>query len=164
MLHRGYCLPALAWTVAALAWSGPAARAGASTVYGEGITLSEGVSVADLLADPDSWVGQRVRVEGRVTDVSAKGGSWIAIAGESTGSEAPTIRFEVADGDITFPVDVKGRRVMAEGELVRLELDRKAAEARSRRLAEEKGVPFDPATVQGPATVYELRGSGAVVF
>jgi hypothetical protein len=35
--------------------------------------------------------------------------------------------------------------------------------AHARHLAEERGEAFDPASVSGPMTLYEIQGAGAVV-
>ncbi|MCL7965575.1 MAG: hypothetical protein M8857_00555, partial [marine benthic group bacterium] len=37
------------------------------TQYGEALTLTESTSVSDVLADPEAYVGQNLRVEGTVT-------------------------------------------------------------------------------------------------
>src|SRR5262249_40544110 len=46
----------------------PSLRA-AEKSYGAGVTLAETTSVAKILADPDAYVGKKVRIEGQVADV-----------------------------------------------------------------------------------------------
>ena len=38
------------------------------------------------------------------------------------------------------------------------------AVARAKEEAEEKGKAFDPASVKGPTTVYQIQGTGAVIL
>jgi hypothetical protein len=73
------------------------------------------------------------------------------------------VRFKVEDDVIVFPLEVKGRRVEAEGRFVKHELDREAAARWQKHLADERGEPFDPASVTGPMAYYEIEGAGAVV-
>ena len=49
------------------------------TAYGDELELEQAVSVAELLAEPDPYVGKRVRVEGKITDVCPRMGCWIDI-------------------------------------------------------------------------------------
>jgi hypothetical protein len=133
--------------------------AGEPASYGEALVLEQALPIGDLLADPDSWVGKRVRVEGEITDVCPRAGCWIDIGGGRSG----TIRFKVDDGVIVFPVEAEGRGVVAEGTLVRLELTEEQAVARARHLAEEKGEAFDPSTVEPPYVYYQIRGKGAEI-
>jgi hypothetical protein len=43
-------------------------------------------------------------------------------------------------------------------------LSKEEAIAKAKEEAEEKGVKFDPASVKGPMTVYQIQGSGAVIL
>jgi hypothetical protein len=133
---------------------------GEGQVYGAGLTEATPVTVGELLAHPESYLDQRVRVQGRITDVCPRRGCWIDI--EESGAPSP-IRFKVEDGEIVFPVDAMGKAVTAEGVFTKIELDRAQAEGYLRHLAEERDEPFDPATVTGPITLYQIRGLGAVV-
>ena len=53
---------------------------------------------------------------------------------------------------------------VAEGKLTKSELTREQAIERAKEEAEDKGKTFDPASVTGPQTVYQLQGSGAVIL
>jgi hypothetical protein len=137
-----------------------AAPADEGTVYGAGLgDEAEAVKIGDLLSKPESYLGKKIRVAGKITDVCPKAGCWIEIEGEASSH----IRFKVKDGEIVFPVDAKGKPVTAEGVLKRIELDREAAVGWMRHMAEERGEAFDPATVTGPMTIYEIAGEGAIV-
>jgi hypothetical protein len=147
----------------AVAWVLLATTAGVQsqepTPYGKGVVRAEPVSITALLADPDKFLGQTIQVEGKITDVCPMRGCWIKIADP----QGQTIRYKVKDGEIVFPVDSKGHHVLAEGVLAKQELDHEQAIAYARHLAEERGEPFDPASVKGPQTLYQIHGAGAVV-
>ena len=53
---------------------------------------------------------------------------------------------------------------VAEGQFNKLELTREQAAARAEEEAKEKGKKFDPASVKGPVTIYQVQGAGAVIF
>jgi len=50
-------------------------------VYGAGVEDIESVSIAAIAAGPEAFNGKMVRDEGMVTDVCAKRGCWIELAG-----------------------------------------------------------------------------------
>jgi len=134
--------------------------AGEEQVYGAGLTDGTSVALVDLLRDPETFVGKKVRVEGRVRDVCPRRGCWIEI--ESSDGER-SVRFKVQDGVIVFPMEAKGRPVTAEGTFTRMELTQEQAVGYLEHMAEERGEPFDPAEVKGALTVYQIRGEGAVI-
>jgi hypothetical protein len=134
--------------------------AGAET-YGGGVTLAETTSIARILAEPDAWVGKRVRVEGEVTDVCPMKGCWMELAGP-TGDR---LRIKVDDDVIVFPVDAKGKKAVAEGVVEAIPMDREQYVGWLSHLAEERGEKLDPSTVQGdgPFRILQLRGVGAQI-
>ena len=130
------------------------------TQYGEALTLTETTSVSDVLADPDAYVGQHLRVEGTVTGVCEQQGCWIAVASEN---EAEQLRVKVEDGVIVFPQTALGCHARVEGMMEKLELTMEQALAQAEHHAEEQGLEFDPASVTGPEVIYQLRGLGAEI-
>ena len=42
--------------------------AGESKTYGDGVTLDEAVAIDTLLANPNDYVGRKIRVDGVITD------------------------------------------------------------------------------------------------
>lgn len=132
----------------------------AATKYGKGVSAAAPVKLSELMANPDSYVGKVVKVEGLITEVCAKRGCWINVAGDM---EFQTIRIKVEDGVIVFPMTDKGKKVVAEGTFRKTELTKEQAIAKAKHECEEKGTEFDPASVTGPATVYQIQGTGAVV-
>ncbi len=132
----------------------------AGTQYGEELTLSETTPVSDILADPEAFVGQRVLVEATVVEVCEMRGCWLELAG---GNDFETLRVKVDDGVIVFPMTARGLRARAEGIVEKLEYTEEEALERARYQAEEHGTEFDPSTVTGPETVYQIKGIGAVI-
>ncbi|MHB8797314.1 MAG: DUF4920 domain-containing protein [Thermoanaerobaculia bacterium] len=136
------------------------APAAAATKYGKGLSEAAPVKLSELMAKPDAYVGKVVKVEGLITEVCAKRGCWINVAGDV---EFQTIRIKVEDGVIVFPMTDKGKKVVAEGTFKKTELTKEQAIAKAKHECEEKGTKFDPASVTGPSTVYQIQGTGAVV-
>ena len=132
----------------------------AATKYGKGVSEATPVKLSELMAKPDAYVGKVVKVEGLITEVCPKRGCWINVAGDK---EFQTIKVKVEDGVIVFPLTDKGKKVVAEGTFKKMELTKEQAIERAKHEAEEKGKTFDPASIKGPVTVYQLQGVGAVV-
>jgi len=100
--------------------SGPAAsaHAPATSTYGR---VSDGPTLtpAEVLANLDAHDGKVVRIAGTVAAVCPMRGCWMDIAG--AGGE--TIRIKVKDGEVVFPQSAKGKKVVAEGILVKIPAD-----------------------------------------
>jgi hypothetical protein len=126
--------------------------------YGKGVTLKESTRISELIAGADTYVGKAVRVEGTITDVCSKRGCWMEIASDK---EFQTLRFKVEDGVIVIPVEARGKKAVAEGVFTKTELSQEQAEEHAKHMAEEQGRKYDPSRVS--RTVYQLKGSGAVI-
>ena len=79
-------------------------------------------------------------------------------------TEGHTLRIKVDDGVIVFPKDSVGKMAIAEGKLEKQEMTRDQAVAAAKEEAEETGRKFNPASIKSGKTVYELAGTGAVIF
>lgn len=133
----------------------------AGTVYGEPLADVETVAIADLYARIDEFEGKPVRVEGLVTDVCAKRGCWIKLAGD----DAPQpVTFKVVDGVMVFPMSAAGKTAVADGTARKIELSLEKTREYLGHLAEESGDEFDPASVTEPMTMVKLEGIGARVL
>jgi hypothetical protein len=64
---------------------------------------------------------------------------------------------------IVFPMSARGRRAVVEGVMEKIQLTEEEAREQARAHAEEMGEEFDPASVTGPQTIYQLKGLGAVI-
>jgi len=128
--------------------------------YGAGLTELDVVFLSEILADPRTYDGKTVRVEGIVTDVCPRRGCWFEIAGENPGEK---LRFKVDDGEMVFPMSAKGQYATGQGTLVVEELSLEQTRAREEHFAQETGSEFDPATITEGSTVLRIQGTGAII-
>ena len=127
---------------------------------GKPLTVKEPMTLAALLAKPADYAGKTVQVKGKITEVCQMMGCWMDL----TNDEGQKLRIKVNDGEIEFPKDAAGRMAIAEGRFDKLELTKEQAVARAKEEADEKGRKFDPASVKGPMTIYQIQGAGAVIL
>jgi len=134
----------------------------ASDVYGEPLSEAAILRISDLLATPEKYVGETVKVTGLVDDVCPMEGCWIDVL--ERGSKQ-TVRFKAKHDVIAFPVQAEGREVVAEGVFGKRALSREQAIAWLRHLAEERGEPFDEAAALAEAgdgmVLYQINARGA---
>ncbi len=130
------------------------------TSYGKPLTLSKITKVSHIMANPGDFIGKTVLVKGVVVNVCSHRGCWMDIA-----SDAPfeKIRIKVADGEIVFPLDAKGKEALVEGVLEKLEFTKEQIIQWRRHHAEKHGETFDPGSVTSGETHYRIRGTGAVI-
>ena len=128
--------------------------------YGEALTDVNAIRINELVNNPEPYVDQRVKIVGLVDDVCPMKGCWVQILDAAS---RDTIRFKVKDDVIVFPVEARGREIVAEGILRKHEMSRSQSIAWLRHLAAEKGETFDESSVTGPTVFYQIEGIGAVV-
>ena len=128
--------------------------------YGAELTLTEKTSISSILEDPESYLDKTVLIEGEVLDVCPMMGCWMEI--RSDDGEG-MIKVKVKDGDMVFPVEAKGKTAIVEGKVYKIELTQEKAIEHYEHIAEEKGETFDPLTITGPMTIYQIKGLGAVI-
>ena len=133
-----------------------------TVVLGDGVSLDESSSIAEILAQAPQRVGERVAVAGEVEAVCEMMGCWLEIRASDGGA---SIRVKVDDGFIVFPQWAKGKSARAEGTIERLELSRADYVQQKRHEAEEGGAEFDETEVEGdgPFEIYRIRGTGAEI-
>jgi hypothetical protein len=126
--------------------------------YGEALTLAEVTSVSEILAAPETYVGERVLIEGTVEAVCEMKGCWMDLIADDE-----RIQVKVEDDVIVFPVSAKGKTALVEGIVEELERTPEQTFAAAAHRAEEQGEPFD-STATYPATkVYRIQGTGALI-
>lgn len=128
--------------------------------YGKGVAAADTVLVSELMAHPDSFVGQTVRVKGTAVAVCAHRGCWVNIASDQEGQ---TVRVKVNDGEIVFPAEIVGEQLVAEGVWTSNKLDLETTRMVCANEAEKHGESFDPESVTECMTLYQISGTGAVV-
>ena len=128
---------------------------------GKEISLTEKTNISDILTNPESYLDKTVLVEGKVLDVCHNMGCWMDL---SSGTEGEKIKVKVKDGEIVFPVEAIGNNAQVEGKVYKIELTEKEAKEYYEHMAEENGKTFDPSTVSGPVTLYQIKGLGAKIL
>jgi len=126
---------------------------------GKPLAVKDPVSVATLLSHAGDYAGKTVQVKGKIAEVCQMMGCWMDL----TNDDGQKVRIKVEDGDIVFPKDSAGKQAVAEGKFARIELTREQAVAQAKEEAEEKGRKFDPSSVKGGITIYQIQGTGAVI-
>jgi len=133
----------------------------ADSKLGKPLTLESQTAIADILGSPEKYTGKTVQVKGKITEVCEMMGCWTNLVDSASGK---MIKVKVADGEIVFPKEAVGKMAIAEGELKKLSLSKEQAIARAKHEAEEQGRKFNPASVKGAVTIYQIQGSGAVIL
>jgi hypothetical protein len=128
--------------------------------YGKQITLNEITPISELFKNPTEYVGKTVLVEGLIVKVCEQRGCWIDIASDK---EFEKIRLKVDDGVIVFPMEEKGKEIIAEGIFEELIYTKEDLIKQGEHMAKEYGTPFDPKSITEGKTTYRLKGLGAIV-
>jgi len=127
--------------------------------YGKGVHVTETTAVSAILDNPDSYIGKTVKIEGMIIEVCAKRGCWVYVAGDRQGEK---IQVKVTDGEIVFPMSASGQMAAVEGIVEELKISREEMIKYLQHMAEEKGQPFDPATVKDERMI-RIVGLGAEI-
>lgn len=136
--------------------------------YGSEITLVEKTNISDILNSPEDYLDKKVLVEGEVLDVCQMMGCWMELKSDlptgQAGVEGEYIKVKVEDGVIVFPMEAKGKTALVEGTVYKIELSLEKAVEYLERAAGEQNEEFDPSTVTGPMTIYQIKGLGAEIY
>lgn len=135
-------------------------HAGNGNKYGKEISLKEKTKISAILASPQKFVGKTVLVEGTVVAVCEKRGCWMELASDE---KFQKIKIKVKDGEIVFPLEEAGKTALVEGTVYEIKMTKEQALEQAKHEAEEHGTKFDPASVKGPVTIYQIKGLGAVI-
>ena len=127
--------------------------------WGAGVSEGELTPVSTILANPASFVGQTVRIEGTAVAVCEMRGCWFNLASDAEGE---VLRFKVNDGDMVFPMEIVGDTMRAEGVFTANELDLETTRTVCANQAAQAGEEFDPESVTECLTQYQVSGTGAV--
>ena len=128
--------------------------AAAAERYGTGVALTESTPIEKILANPASFEGKTVRVEGTVSAVCSHMGCWMALAPDAA-RDGSTVMIKVDDGVIVFPVSAKGKRAAAEGVVQRVGNDPEGHSAADEHAkAQGKEAPV----------AWQIKATGAVVY
>ena len=127
---------------------------------------SKGViyDVDELLLSASESLGQKLLVNGIITEVCPMRGCWIQVKDYNSDS---SIRIKVTDGEIVFPLSAKGKNVIVQGIFTKLKLSEKQAKSWKHHLALEKGIELDTSNIILSASdfyEYRLNSNSAKIF
>ena len=128
--------------------------------FGNGANMEKLVAISTVLASPEKYLDKEITVAGTIVSVCSKRGCWMKLASDK---KFQTLRIKVRDGDMVFPFNAKGQTAYATGKLKPIELTKEKAIAYLSHLAEEAKETFDPTTVTGPMTIYQLSPTGVTI-
>jgi hypothetical protein len=134
--------------------------AGSVKKLGKELTLKNKTKISEILKKPESFVGKKVLIEGMVVDVCSKRGCWMEVASDKSFQK---IKVKVNDGEIVFPMEAKGKTAKVEGTVYQIKMTKEQVIERKTEEAKEKGKTFDPSSVKGPETMYQIKGLGAEI-
>jgi hypothetical protein len=153
--------------------SGVVIASGDGKTYGKGVSLARPVAVDALLANPEKYLGNPVRVDGVITGVCKMSGCWIQVSDPATGKG---VRIKVEDGVIVFPPEAVGHRVSAQGVFEAQTVPAAPAGLGGHTEAQAGGPTCERSTVpklggnacdepeEKAAVVYQIAGTGAVIY
>lgn len=126
--------------------------------YGNEVTLTEKTLISEIVANPESFVGKKVLVEGIVVGVCAKRGCWMNIASDK---EHESIRIKVNDGEIVFPMEAKGKKALVEGEVYSIVVEGDGCSGDCKEDEREKDHECEHKKTT--KKVYQIKGLGAII-
>jgi hypothetical protein len=132
----------------------------AGNPLGKPLTLKKQTSIADISAKPADYVGKTVQVKGKITEVCEQAGCWMKMVDPATKA---SVKIKVKDGEIVFPTEAIGKMAVAEGKFAKIEMTKEQAIEQAKHEAEENKKKFDPSSITGPVTTYQIQGTGAVI-
>ncbi len=132
----------------------------AEVKLGKPIDVTAVTPIEEILANPEKFVGTVVRVDGNITDVCQEMGCWIEVQDQAAKN---SIRVKVKDGEIIFPKDSKGKKVVAQGKVEKLVLTKEQYIATLKHEAEANKKQVDTSKITEGKTIYRIQGAGAVI-
>ena len=132
----------------------------AADEYGRPLTVPETTKVSAILDSPEQYVGKDVKVEGMIVAVCARRGCWMEVASDR---QHEKIKIKVDDGVMVFPLSARGKTAIVQGKVEAISMSTEEAKRYFAHQAEEKGTSFDPSSVTGPVSFYQIRATGAVI-
>ena len=128
--------------------------------FGEEITVKDLTKISTLLEKPENFLKEKVKIKGTIVDVCKNKGCWMEL---SSDKEFQKIRVKVKDGDMVFPLTLKGKTAEAEGILYKISLSKEQVIKWKTHQAEEHGTKFDPTSVTEGMIFFQFKPSGVVV-
>ncbi|MGI8469320.1 MAG: DUF4920 domain-containing protein [Pyrinomonadaceae bacterium] len=111
------------------------------------------VSLAKLLAEPDKYKGQTVRVEGVIVRSCKMEGCWLELAPDA---KSKSVRVNMKDHSFFVPLDSAGAKAKVEGTVAIKILSKQQVD----RLTAEDGARFDNRKPDGTVTEVSFTATG----
>ena len=131
----------------------------AETKYGKPLEGKPVVTLAQLAAKPDDYIGKEFQVKGKITEVCQVMGCWLLL----TDGKGSSMKFQGDEATISFPKNAAGRMATVEGTLAKYSLTKEQALAEAKHAAEDSKRPFHPELITGPKKVYQIEGERATL-
>jgi len=128
--------------------------------FGGGANMEKLEPISTILATPEKYLDKEITIAGTIVSVCSKRGCWMKLASDK---KFQTLRIKVRDGEMVFPFNAKGETAYATGKLVPIKLTKEKAIAYLSHLAEEAKEEFDPKSVTGEMTIYQLSPTGVTI-
>ena len=129
--------------------------------FGEAIKSSARINISTLLATPSDYLDKDVTVQGTIVGVCSHRGCWMELASDARFEK---LRIKVRDGDMVFPLHVKGRQALATGKLTAIDLNLEETKHYKATLAKRRGEAFDLVSVTEPMAIYQLSPTGVKIL
>lgn len=135
----------------------PADTAAEYAVHGEAFDDEGAVPVEAVVAEPEAFLGQPVKLEGTVAEVCQMKGCWLTLrAGDATFVRIHVPRAEDGSYVFTVPKDLSGQRVIVAGTLA----ENAVSDAMQHHYADDAGTTPDP---EAASSELQLTASGVLV-
>lgn len=132
----------------------------AETQLGEGAAFKNETPISKILENPSAFENKELTVSGIVTDVCSSRGCWMTL---SSDKKFQTFKVKVEDGKIIIPLNARGKKAAAKGQLQIIKLSKEQTIKHLEHQAEETNQKFDPSTVKEGQTIYQLKSNGIAI-
>lgn len=144
----------------------PSAPAATYDTFGAAIEPQDAVPVQAVVAEPEPYLGQTVKIEGVAREVCQMAGCWLTLdAGDGRYVRVNVARKDDGGYAFTVPKDISGRRVVVVGTLALETLSPETAAhlAEDGRPAGDTTATPPSDTAAGPVDEFQLTASGVLV-
>ncbi len=127
---------------------------------GKPIEVKNTTTIKEIYSNPDKYLGKDVRIEGEIVDVCQNQGCFMHVKDSSTHE---VIQVKVNDGEIVFPKDGAGKKVIAQGKLEKQVLSKEQLIQQTEHYAQEAGKKADTSKITEGKATYRIKGEGAII-
>jgi hypothetical protein len=130
----------------------PVAAAAPVSAFGQPLSAAPALPLSQVLANPDSYGGKTLTVDGRVRAACTRKGCWMELAGEGPG---PGCRVTFKDYGFFVPTNSAGANARVEGTL-----EVRSVDAAQVAHLESEGAKFAAKTADGSAKELRMVATG----